>query len=72
MHSCYLCESLLRSYPDDNIHRYFCLQRCVRYSTLSSERWGCTLLRDVKLASNKYSEFSGFYVDFTIHYLLAI
>ena len=61
MHTCYLCKSLLLSYPDDNIpasaaifvyNGAFDIARSVRNVS------GCTLLhvRDVKLACNKHSD----------------
>ena len=59
MHTCYLCKSLLLSYPDDNIPTFaaifvyngaFDIARSVRNVS------GCTLLRDVKLACNKHSD----------------
>ena len=59
MHTCYLCKSLLLSYPDDNIptspaifvyNGAFDIARTVQ--TVS----GCTLLHDVKLACNKLSD----------------
>ena len=60
-----------------NIRRYFCLQRCVRYCTLSSKRFGVHSMTWCKVSVQetlRYCKltFSGFYVDFTIHYLLAI
>ena len=59
MHTCYLCKSLLLSYPDDNIptsaaifvyNGEFDNARSVRNVS------GCTLLLDVKLACNKHSD----------------
>ena len=59
MHTCYLCKSLLLSYLDDNIptsaaifvyNGAFDIVRSIRNVS------GCTLLHDVKLACNKYSD----------------
>ena len=44
---------------DDNMPTsatIFCLQRYIRYCTLRSERFGCTLVRNVMLACNKPSD----------------
>ena len=59
MHTCYLCKSLLLSYPDDNISTsaaIFVYNGAFDIALSVRNVSGCTLLRDVKLACNKHSD----------------
>ena len=74
IHTYYRCKKMLLSYLDDNIptsttifvySSVFNIARSVRNIS------GCTLLHDVNVQFCTL-KFSRFYVDFTIHYFLAI
>ena len=59
MHTCYLCKSLLLSYPDDNIPTsaaIFVYNGAFDIACSVRNVLGCTLLRDVKLACDKHSD----------------
>ena len=59
MHTWYLCKSLLLLYPDDNIPTSaanFVYNDAFDIARSDRNVSGCTLLHDVKLASNKLSD----------------
>ena len=72
--------SLLHSYPDDNIPTSTAIFVYNGVFDIAISVWnvfGCTLLRDVELAyainpQSLHANLSRFYIDFSIHYLLAI
>ena len=74
-------QIIASSYPNENIPTspaIFIFNDAFDIARSVQNVLGCTLLGDVQLAFNKHSDinctltFSRFYVDFTIHYLLAI
>ena len=76
MHTCYLCKSLLLSYPDDNIptsSAIFVYSGAFKIARSVQNVSGCTLLRDVQLACNKHSDIAHYHsLDFTQIYVFTI